>query len=181
MANLLYLQQLNLSDNQITTIPDCIKHLSNLNNLDLSKNRISNCPEWLQALPNLNTLDLRKNPLPISPEILGPADLKQEPGDIKDIFNLVCNCRTSEEESRIEYWLKLTQSFGGESPVIIIGNKSDEHPLDINRKALRQKYPNICAILETSCQTGQGIEELRATITEEVGKLREVYNLLPLS
>ncbi|MEY3298393.1 MAG: hypothetical protein RLZZ597_1653, partial [Cyanobacteriota bacterium] len=45
----------------------------------------------------------------------------------------------------------------------------------------RQKYPNICAILETSCQTGQGIEELRATITEEVGKLREVYNLLPLS
>jgi len=97
------------------------------------------------------------------------------------LYILVCNCRTSEEENRIEYWLKLIQSFGGESPVIIVGNKSDEQPLDINRKALRQKYPNICAILETSCQTGQGIEELRATITKEVGKLREVYNLLPLS
>ena len=99
----------------------------------------------------------------------------------RSLYILVCNCRTSEEENRIEYWLKLIQSFGGESPVIIVGNKSDEQPLDINRKALRQKYPNICAILETSCQTGQGIEELHATITEEVGKLREVYNLLPLS
>jgi internalin A len=99
----------------------------------------------------------------------------------RSLYILVCNCRTSEDENRIEYWLKLIYSFGGESPVIIVGNKSDEQPLDINRKALREKYPNICAILETSCQSGQGIDELRATITEEVGKLREVYNLLPLS
>ena len=73
----------------------------------------------------------------------------------------MCNCRTSEEENRLEYWLKLIQSFGGESPVIIVGNKKDEQPLDINRKALRDKYPNIQAILETSCQTGDGIEALR--------------------
>nr|WP_278003395.1 COR domain-containing protein [Nodosilinea sp. TSF1-S3] len=99
----------------------------------------------------------------------------------RSLYVLVCNCRTSEDENRIEYWLKLIQSFGGESPVIIVGNKSDEQPFDINRKALRQKYPNICAILETSCQSGNGIEELRAKITEEVGKLRDVYNLLPLS
>lgn len=99
----------------------------------------------------------------------------------RSLYILVCNCRTSEEENRIEYWLKLIQSFGGESPVIIVGNKSDEQPLDINRKALRAKYPNICAILETSCRSGQGIDELRAIITAEVGKLREVYNLLPLS
>ncbi|WOD38037.1 COR domain-containing protein [Nodosilinea sp. E11] len=99
----------------------------------------------------------------------------------RSLYLLVCNCRTSEDENRIEYWLKLIQSFGSESPVIIVGNKSDEQPLDINRKALRQKYPNICAILETSCQSGNGIEDLRATITSEVGKLRDVYNLLPLS
>jgi internalin A len=91
------------------------------------------------------------------------------------------NCRTSEDENRIEYWLKLIQSFGGKSPVIIVGNKKDEQPFDINRKALRQKYPNICAILETSCQSGDGIEALRQQITEEVGKLHDVYNLLPLS
>ncbi|MBE9155944.1 leucine-rich repeat domain-containing protein [Nodosilinea sp. LEGE 06152] len=99
----------------------------------------------------------------------------------RSLYVLVCNCRTSEDENRIEYWLKLIQSFGGESPVIIVGNKKDEQPFDVNRKALREKYPNICAILETSCQTGDGIDDLRAKITEEVGKLRDVYNLLPLS
>ncbi|MBD2231203.1 COR domain-containing protein [Phormidium tenue] len=97
------------------------------------------------------------------------------------LYLLVCNCRASEEENRLEYWLKLIESFGGASPVIIVGNKKDEQPLDINRKALREKYPNIRAILETSCQTGDGIEELRTAIYEEVAQLPEIYNLLPLS
>jgi internalin A len=99
----------------------------------------------------------------------------------RSLYLLVCNCRTSEDENRIEYWLKLIESFGGQSPVIIVGNKKDEQPLDINRKALREKYPNIQAILETSCQTNEGIDDLRAAITYEVGQLNDVYNLLPLS
>ena len=99
----------------------------------------------------------------------------------RSLYLLVCNCRTSEDENRIEYWLKLIHSFGGASPVIIVGNKCDEQPLDINRRALREKYPNITAILETSCQANEGIDELRTAITREVGNLKEVYDLLPLS
>ncbi len=99
----------------------------------------------------------------------------------RSLYLLVCNCRTSEEENRIEYWLKLIESFGGKSPVIIVGNKKDEQPLDINRKALREKYPNIQAIIETSCQDNIGIDELRAAILKEVANLKEVYDLLPLS
>ena len=99
----------------------------------------------------------------------------------RSLYILTCNCRTSEDENRIEYWLKLIQSFGGSSPVIIVGNKYDEQPLDINRKALKDKYPNIKAILETSCADGHGIEDLRATIVREVAQLRDVYNLLPLT
>ncbi|MEH2224485.1 COR domain-containing protein, partial [Nostoc sp.] len=99
----------------------------------------------------------------------------------RSLYLLVCNCRTSEEENRIEYWLKLIESFGGQSPVIIVGNKKDEQPLDINRKALREKYPNIQAIIETSCQDNIGIDELRTAILQQVGKLKEVYDLLPLT
>jgi internalin A len=98
----------------------------------------------------------------------------------RSLYLLVCNCRTSEDENRLEYWLKLIQSFGDASPVIIVGNKKDEQPLDLNRKALRDKYPNIKAILETSCQTGDGIPELRTAITQQIAQLREVYDLLPL-
>jgi internalin A len=99
----------------------------------------------------------------------------------RSLYLLVCNCRTSEEENRIEYWLKLIESFGGKSPVIIVGNKKDEQPFDINRKALREKYPNIQAIIETSCSKNEGIDELRAAILKEVGNLKEVYDLLPLT
>ncbi|WP_374939414.1 COR domain-containing protein [Tolypothrix sp. FACHB-123] len=97
------------------------------------------------------------------------------------LYLLVCNCRTSEEENRIEYWLKLIETFGGQSPVIIVGNKKDEQPLDINRKALREKYPNIQAIIETSCQENIGIDELRAAILQQIANRKEVYDLLPLS
>ena len=99
----------------------------------------------------------------------------------RSLYLLVCNCRTSEEENRIEYWLKLIESFGGQSPVIIVGNKKDEQPLDINRKALREKYPNIQEIIETSCQENIGIDELRTAIFQQVGNLKEVYDLLPLT
>ncbi len=99
----------------------------------------------------------------------------------RSLYLLVSNCRTSEDENRLEYWLKLIESFGDASPVIIIGNKCDEQPLDINRKALRDKYPNIKAIIETSCQSGTGIDELRSAIHTEISQLKEVYDLLPLS
>ncbi|MEH1819016.1 MAG: leucine-rich repeat domain-containing protein [Nostoc sp.] len=98
----------------------------------------------------------------------------------RSLYLLVCNCRTSEEENRIEYWLKLIESFGGKSPAIIVGNKKDEQPLDINRKALQEKYPNIQAIIETSCQDNIGIDELRNAILHQIGNLKEVYDLLPL-
>ncbi|NEO83336.1 MAG: leucine-rich repeat protein [Spirulina sp. SIO3F2] len=98
----------------------------------------------------------------------------------RSLYLLVCDCRTSEEKNRLEYWLKLIQTFGGGSPVIIVGNKKDEQPFDINRRALREKYPNTITILETSCETGDGINELRHTIIEQVGNLKEVYDLLPL-
>ncbi|MHC0061336.1 leucine-rich repeat domain-containing protein [Nostoc sp. UIC 10890] len=99
----------------------------------------------------------------------------------RSLYLLVCNCRTSEEENRIEYWLKLIESFGGQSPVIIVGNKKDEQPLDINRKALREKYPNIQGIIETSCQDNIGIDDLRTAILQQIANLKEVYDLLPLT
>ncbi len=99
----------------------------------------------------------------------------------RSLYLLVCNCRTSEEENRIEYWLKLIESFGEQSPVIIVGNKKDEQPLDINRKALREKYPNIQDIIETSCQDNIGIDELRTAILQQIANLKEVYDLLPLT
>ena len=97
----------------------------------------------------------------------------------RSLYLLVLDCRLTQEENRVEYWLKIIQSFSDESPVLIVGNKVDQHPLDIDRTGLQKKYPNIVGILETSAATGAGIEELKAAITEQVNNLPHVRDLLP--
>jgi internalin A len=97
----------------------------------------------------------------------------------RSLYVLVLDSRLTQEENRVEYWLKIIQSFGGESPVLIVGNKIDQHPLDIDRTGLQKKYPNIVGILETSAATGAGIETLKAAITEQVNNLPHVRDLLP--
>lgn len=62
---------------------------------------------------------------------------------------------------------------------MIVGNKIDQHPLDIDRTGLQKKYTNIVGILETSAATGAGIDELKAAITEKVNNLPHVRDLLP--
>jgi len=97
----------------------------------------------------------------------------------RSLYLLVLDSRLTQEENRVEYWLKIIQSFGGESPVLIVGNKIDEHPLDIDRTGLQMKYSNIVGVLESSAATGAGIEELKTTITELVNNLPHVHDLLP--
>ncbi len=97
----------------------------------------------------------------------------------RSLYVLVLDSRLTQEENRVEYWLKIIQSFGGQSPVLIVGNKTDQHPLDIDRTGLQKKYLNIVGILETSAAAGAGIEELKAAITEQVNMLPHVRDLLP--
>jgi internalin A len=97
----------------------------------------------------------------------------------RSLYLLVLDSRLTQEENRVEYWLKIIQSFSDESPVLIVGNKIDQHPLDIDRTGLQKKYPNIVGILETSAATGAGIEELKTAIAKQVNNLPHVRDLLP--
>jgi internalin A len=99
----------------------------------------------------------------------------------RSLYLLVLDARLGEEGNRVEYWLKIIQSFGGGSPIIIVGNKIDQQPLDIDRRGLQFKYPSIKALVETSCETGEGIEELRVVIAREVGALEHIYDQLLLT
>ena len=97
----------------------------------------------------------------------------------RSLYILVLDARLTQEENRVEYWLKIIQSFGGESPVLILGNKADQHSLDIDRTGLGKKYPNIVGILETSAATGAGIEALKTEIAKQVDTLPHIHDLLP--
>lgn len=99
----------------------------------------------------------------------------------RSLYLLVLDAREDEKQNRLEDWLKIIQSFGSDSPVIVVGNKIDQHPLDIDQRGLRNKYPNIQNIVAVSCETGKGLETLRATLTKQVGRLENIHDLLPLS
>jgi len=96
----------------------------------------------------------------------------------RSLYLLVLDARLTEEENRIEYWLKMIQSFGGNSPIIIVGNKIDQQSLDIDQRGLQAKYKNIKAFVETSCRSGDGIEGLKAIIALEIGSLDHIHDQL---
>ncbi|MDP3718620.1 MAG: COR domain-containing protein [Acidobacteriota bacterium] len=99
----------------------------------------------------------------------------------RSLYLLVLDSRNSDADNRLEYWLRIIQSFGGESPVVIVGNKIDQQPLDIDQTTLRAKYRQIKAVVEVSCQTGKGIPALRQTISRLVAELPHVNDKLPVS
>ena len=97
----------------------------------------------------------------------------------RSLYVLVLDARLGEEENRIEYWLKIIHSFGDDAPVILVGNQTDEHPLDLDQAGLKKKYPNIKSILSTSCKTGAGIDALQQAIMAEIEQLNHVFDVLP--
>jgi internalin A len=97
----------------------------------------------------------------------------------RSLYLLVLDNRKNEQQNRIEYWLKLIETYGGDSPVIIIGNCADEHPFDLKQRTLQKKYPQIKKFIATSCKTGQGIPELRNLITTQIDQIPHVRDLLP--
>jgi Leucine-rich repeat (LRR) protein len=87
IGQLTSLQTLYLRDNQVSTLPAEIVQLTSLQTLYLSRNQLSALPPEIRQLPNLKKLDLRGNPVPIPPEILGPKELHEEPGDVDEILD----------------------------------------------------------------------------------------------
>jgi internalin A len=100
----------------------------------------------------------------------------------RSLYMLVVDARKGDQISNIEYWLKLIESFGGDSPIIVVINQIDQlkgqRPLNLDRQALQGKY-NIRDFIETSCLTGAGIPALKETIAREVGQLKHVREIWP--
>jgi internalin A len=75
----------------------------------------------------------------------------------------------SGKDRKIEYWLKLIENFGGDSPVLVVINKIDENPsFDLNRKFLKEKYSSIKGFYRVSCKKNIGIKDFKEDLEKEV-------------
>ncbi|MFN9672995.1 MAG: leucine-rich repeat domain-containing protein, partial [Microcystis sp.] len=99
----------------------------------------------------------------------------------RSLYLLVLDNRKNEQQNRLEYWLKLIETYGGNSPVIIVGNCADEHPPQVKIRTLQKKYPQITKLIATSCKTGVGIEQLVQEIASQIDAIPHIKDLLPNS
>ncbi|MHC4866383.1 MAG: COR domain-containing protein [Planctomycetota bacterium] len=84
----------------------------------------------------------------------------------RSLYILVLDGRKEEDA---EYWLKHIESFGGDSPILIVLNKMDQNPgFDVNRRFLLDKYKGIKRFHRVSCAEGTRIREFVMTLTKEI-------------
>jgi len=65
------------------------------------------------------------------------------------------------ERNELNHWLKLANQLGNKAPVLVVINKVDLDPHDLDRKSLERDYPNIVGFVRTSindCEDGKAVE-----------------------
>jgi internalin A len=97
----------------------------------------------------------------------------------RSLYLLVLNAREGEQDGNVEYWLRLIQSFGADSPVLVVINKTHQHAFDLNRRGLREKYPTIKDFIQTDCESEHGLSDLRRAILREIDRLDHLRDPFP--
>src|SRR5436190_17627537 len=86
----------------------------------------------------------------------------------RSLYLLVLEPRSGMAQRDADYWLKLIETQGGGSPVIVTMNWSQGRQWRVDEVKLRRKYPFIVDFIPTDALHGEGLDELLATIVEAV-------------
>ena len=75
--------------------------------------------------------------------------------------------------------MNLVKAYGSGSPALVIVNKCDQHPLDLDERGLREKFPFIREFVRTDCWEEIGIEKLREAVQQETDALPDLRTPFP--
>ncbi len=88
----------------------------------------------------------------------------------RSLYLLVLEPRSGLAQRDAEYWLKLIETQGGGSPVIVALNRSHERPWQVDEVRLRRKFPFVVGFVPTDALHGDGVARLRRMIIQTVEK-----------
>jgi small GTP-binding protein len=95
----------------------------------------------------------------------------------RSLYILVLDGRRDE---KTEYWLKHIESFGGDSPILVVLNKIDENPsFEVNRKFLQEKYKGIKGFYRVSCAKREGIDVIAAALSNALANVELIETPWP--
>lgn len=99
----------------------------------------------------------------------------------RSIYIFVWDPRADNDEDNFEYWLSIINRLGGESPIIVVMNKSDIRIKSIDEDFFRNKYNNIVTFLNVSCSNDVGFDDLRSVINQVISEQKHIGTELPKS
>ena len=85
------------------------------------------------------------------------------------------------ERNELNHWLKLANQLGNNAPVLIVINKVDKDPHDLDRNSLQRDYPNIIDFVRTSindCDEGNAKETLE-NLKTKISTIVSDQNIMP--
>ena len=95
------------------------------------------------------------------------------------IYIILWDSRKDTESISFDYWLNLLNNLTTDSHIIIVMNKCENGIKSIDENYFRKKHNNIVEFLNVSCQTREGISELKEKITETIKELKQIGDYLP--
>ena len=88
----------------------------------------------------------------------------------RSLYIIVLDGRKDEDP---EYWLKMIESFGGDSPIMVVLNKIDKKQrFKVNRFHLENKFKGIKGFYNISCKTREGIDNLKKELKKTLMKVK---------
>ncbi len=99
----------------------------------------------------------------------------------RSLYVLVLNRRQDDCNEEFDYWLRLIRAFGGkDAPVIVVLNKQNEEPFDVNRAGWVEKYAdNIKDFVETDCADSKSISKLAESIQQQLKEMKSLRATFP--
>ncbi|TAD75245.1 MAG: GTPase [Oscillatoriales cyanobacterium] len=90
----------------------------------------------------------------------------------RSLYLLVTEDR--KEHTDFYYWLKVVETFGKNSPLLIIKNDKRGDPFNIDERALRSEFANFKASFSANLKTNHGLDTIRREIRKYLSSLDHV-------
>ena len=97
----------------------------------------------------------------------------------RSVYLLVLDGR---KEEKPEYWLNYVRTLGGDSPVLVVLNKTDQNPgFEVNQASLKRKFPSIFGFFRVSCKRRSGLAYLRKALYKAMFEVEMLETHWPVS
>jgi Leucine-rich repeat (LRR) protein len=95
----------------------------------------------------------------------------------RSVYVLVTDER--KEDTDFEYWMEIVNLLSDGSPLLIVRNRKQKRQHGADFGTLRQRYPNLCGILELDLADNSGLDTAVAKIRRELEQLPHIGTALP--